>query len=96
MRPNGGKMSDSKIKKIIETELEETNKNIEKCQREIGELYFNTHQISLLNGMELVKTSTVAEHWLEIPEKMIELEIDYALRGGLNFILGKIEKLQQK
>lgn len=88
-------MSDSKIVKIIEAELDQTNKNIDKCLQEIGELYYNTHQISLLNGMELVKITSVAEHWLEIPEKMIELDTYYAVRGELDYILNKLENLEK-
>ena len=89
-------MSESKIKKIVESELEEANKEVDKCLYEIGELYSNTHQISLLNGMELVKITSVSEKWVEITDKMIELDIAYAVRGELNSILDKIEKLEQK
>ena len=46
--------------------------------------------------MELVKITSVSEKWVEITDKMIELDIAYAVRGELNSILDKIEKLEQK
>ncbi len=88
-------MSETKIKKFIEAEFEQINKDIEKSLSEIGELYYKTHQISYLNGMELVK-SHISEQWIEITDRIIELDTCYAIKSELKSILNEIEKLQQK